>query len=411
MAMAEETRSQLVALVQRQPANLEPGQVPPDLLNETREMLRKAFAELGYSGKFYLSKNPGTSGSVFFYEEAQWLLTEGRRDNPAEVVRRLERFVTRNEVVLQRVAAVWGLHPDRSIHLLDTPRLRIVPLANLRPSDARDSLLAAGNPNQQHASRANPRAAIVYEFIHKPLYFRYGEPQAQFTWDDKHFLSDLSLVLLLLNDSPVVRVAEWYQTDADHVPVLGIGQGWAYSFSEPRVVQEIAPQSYDEALAMDLVGGFLRFPAPDRQRITVALRRLNLAGLRNTRSDIALELGIALEALLSEASDPHDSISYRLKTRAAVLLSGSIAEREETARQVSRLYGLRSAAAHGEDLDGHRRGNEYVKVAGKKYTARELADTLEDGRRLCGRIARKLLQSGAFPNYHRMMLGETLSGA
>jgi hypothetical protein len=145
MAIAEETRRQLVALVQRQLANPGPGPVPTGLLNETRETLRTAFAELGYQGKFYLSKTPGTSASALG-DEAQWLLTEGRRHDPAEVVRRLEQFVATNEVVLQRVGAVWGLHPERSIQLSDDPRLTLMPLANLRPSDALDSLLAADHP-------------------------------------------------------------------------------------------------------------------------------------------------------------------------------------------------------------------------------------------------------------------------
>ncbi len=298
---------------------------------------------------------------------------------------------------------MWGLHPDRPIQLSD--ELTLTPLTNLRPSSARNTLLEADSVKPALTQQPRPRAAIVHKFVHRPLYFRDGETAAPFTWDDKHFLSDLCLVLTLLKDSPVVRVAEWYQADTS-VPVVGIDSGWAGSFAEPRITQEIAPQSYDEELARKIISGFLRLSPLDRRRLTISLRRLNLAGLREMSSDIALELGIALEALLSEPGDPQDSISYRLKMRAAILLGGPINQREQTARQVSQLYGLRSAAAHGADLDGHWRGLERIEVGKKKYTGQELADTFRNGRQLCGRIARKILQLGEFPSFNRMLLGE-----
>jgi hypothetical protein len=405
-AITDKTRSRLVALIRRQPMDLMPGQIPTDLLDETRETLRSAFAKLGYSERLQLSKTPGTSGSVNFWDEARWLLTEGKREDAEKVIQRLEQFVTNNSVVIQRVEAVWGLHPDRPIQLSEN--LTLVPLANLRPSAAREALLETDGSKHPHVRQAKPRAAIVQEIVHQPLYFRPHEEMAPFTWEDKHFMSDLSLVLALLNDSPVVPVAGWYQTDLE-VPVLGSGGGWGGSFHEPRIVRDIAPQSYDEALAFRLVSGFLKFSPPDKRRMNVALRRLNLAFLREMPSDIALELGIALEALLSETGDPSDSISYRLKTRAAVLLGGTIEAREEISAQISRLYSLRSTAAHGGDLDGHWRGLTHIPSAGKKYTAEKLQETLEHGRRLCGHLARELLYRGKFPNYHRMILGEIRS--
>lgn len=405
-AITEKTRSQLSALIRSQPPDLAPGHVLDTQLNETRETLRQAFAELGYSGKFQFSKTPGVSGSVLFWGEARWLLTEGRRGNVEEVIHHLEQFVVQNEVRMQRVCAVWGLHPDRPIQLSDN--LTLMPLAQLRLSDARDALLETDGSKHPHVRQAKPRAAIVHEFIHRPLYFRSQEEMAPFTWDDKHFMSDLSLVLVLLNDSPVVPVAQWYQTD-HHIPMLGASCGWGGSFHEPHITGEITPQLYDETLAFRLVNGFLKLSPSDRRRMTVALRRLNSAFLRQMLSDMALELGIALEALLSEADDPVDSMSYRLKTRAAVLLGGPIEEREKIAAQISRLYGLRSAAAHGGDLDGHSRGLPHVRVARKNYTASELHKTLEHGRCLCGRIARRLIQLGEFPSYSRLILGESLS--
>jgi hypothetical protein len=98
--------------------------------------------------------------------------------------------------------------------------------------------------------------------------------------------------------------------------------------------------------------------------------------------------------------------------RAAVLLGGPIAEREEVAKQVSFLYNLRSAAAHGEDLDPDQDpiGTPTTMKVWRKHVASDVDAALTRGRQLCGHIARRILQLGFFPNYRRMMLGEALPG-
>jgi hypothetical protein len=408
-SLTGETRNRLVELIRSLPDELAPGTIPVELLNDAREALRVAFEELGYSGEFYLSKKPGTSGTSNFSEEATWLLTEGRKRGPDDVVNSLEGLVLKNEACMRRIGAIWGLHPDRPIRL--SGELTLYPLSDISPSSARDSLLSTLDPSLNPLARnPSPRAAIVREFVHRPLFFRRDEPQASFTWEDKHFISDVASLLVLLNDSPVVRIAEWYETDSQ-VPILGAGLGWSGGFSELNTAGEIPVQTYDAELAEQLVNGFLSLSPSDKRRLITALRRLNLASLRGTQSDVALEIGLTLETLLTERGDPQDSITYRLRIRAALLLGGTIDEREATASQVSRLYGLRSYVAHGGDLDGHSRGSDKIEVSGNKYTASDLSDTLTRGKQLCGRIAREILRIGSFPSYNRMTLGVMPIGA
>jgi hypothetical protein len=264
-----------------------------------REVMRLAFVELGYSGKFYRSESPEASSSVHFWEEARWLLTEGRLRDPDNAVSRLEQLVRDNEVIVHRVEAVWGLHPDRPLSLAAEPRLMLLPLENLRSSSARDALLGTAHSGPAPTKQPRPRAVIVHELVQKPVYFPAGERTASFAWEDRNLLSDLALVLVLLNDSPVVSVAAWNQTALD-VPVFGTNVGWGWSFSDERVSVEIPPESYDEELASHMVSAFLELSSLDKRRMTIALRRLNHAWLRQRRSDTALELGIALEALLTE---------------------------------------------------------------------------------------------------------------
>jgi len=366
LAISNRTRERVCALVGQHLAESGAGAPEPELVNATREALAIAFEELGYSGSFQRSGKPGGWSKVLFWEEAQWLLREGAKGTPERALDRLQSFVQENSVPLQRVGALWGLHPASPVPLTDS--LTLVALAELEPSDAQTALMSSDVGGAHTFRLPKPRAALVHKFLHRPVYRRAGDPAPVFTWDDKYFISDLALVLVLLADAPVLCVAEWYQT-LPSVPVLGAGFGWGASLGEPRITQEILPRVYDADRASRHVRAFLALEPAERHRLLVALRRLNLAWLRERPSDIALEVGIALEALLTEPGDPNDSISYRLQIRAAVLLGGSAPERDAIAAQVSRLYALRSAAVHGTDIDWHCRGPETVRVSSEKYTA------------------------------------------
>lgn len=117
-----------------------------------------------------------------------------------------------------------------------------------------------------------------------------------------------------------------------------------------------------ETLRPPTTGQLARLSAADLQRVLVvyrllknenvrsnrlmqlALRRVLVAGARERVEDRLVDLVVALEALM--AGGAKDSLSYRLKIRAAILLRGT-RDLEKLMRLVSVIYDVRSAVVHG----------------------------------------------------------------
>ena len=72
---------------------------------------------------------------------------------------------------------------------------------------------------------------------------------------------------------------------------------------------------------------------------------MNLARRRLSAGNKAIEGGISLEALLG--FDENQEITYRLRLRAALLLSNDVAKRREISKAVNDFYTLRSRTVHG----------------------------------------------------------------
>jgi hypothetical protein len=113
--------------------------LPDGLVLESCEAMRAAFEDHGYSGKFFLSAKPGSSGWMNLLQEARWFVSASRTADPDDLVTLLDELVERNEARVFRIAAVWGVHPDREIRLAEG--FKLVPLANLPSSNFRDTCM------------------------------------------------------------------------------------------------------------------------------------------------------------------------------------------------------------------------------------------------------------------------------
>src|SRR4051812_40788080 len=72
----------------------------------------------------------------------------------------------------------------------------------------------------------------------------------------------------------------------------------------------------------------LALTGPFRDRITLALDRLNQGMRRRFPGDKAMDIAIALEALLSDTG-AQTEVTYRLALRSALLLGGNLVERKK----------------------------------------------------------------------------------
>jgi hypothetical protein len=81
--------------------------------------------------------------------------------------------------------------------------------------------------------------------------------------------------------------------------------------------------------------------------LSVAIDRLSKSRYYDTREDSAIDLGIAVEALLMHGEQESKSeIGFKLGLRAGWLLGNTVDERVAVKKRVAALYGARSTAAH-----------------------------------------------------------------
>lgn len=353
-----------------------------------------------YGGPLLIADRPGEMAEV------RWILGRlAAGDSPTVTVEAFASLLDVNRITAQRVTAVWGLNPASPVGLADG--IRLVSLNDLPLSPAKEELLKERRPGP-FTVVVRARAAIVQDVDVWPLYLPAGQgaPERGDAWEFKYLPESLCALLVLLTDdgAPVVRVAEW--TDfPPGVPVFEPG-GYGGNAPYPQLGREIAPTEYDPDLARSLTTRFLALERDERRRMLLGCRRLSDAALWDEFvSDIAINLGVSLEAFLSDPKDPSDGIGYRLRTRAGRLLGGAAEHRDEVVRQVKRLYEIRSAAAHGSDVDGHPSGQQKVEIGGKKRFPGEVRDELDAGRRLAVRIARTILLADSYPDFYRQDVG------
>jgi len=113
----------------------------------------------------------------------------------------------------------------------------------------------------------------------------------------------------------------------------------------------IEPVVYDEAdgqRAAEIFQLFVNCPAKLKPRIMVILHRFQAGMPKIPTVDSAIDLGIILESLF--LPDASAELSYRLKVRAAKLLGATPNERQELAKQLARIYDIRSTAVHTGEL-------------------------------------------------------------
>jgi hypothetical protein len=122
----------------------------------------------------------------------------------------------------------------------------------------------------------------------------------------------------------------------------------------------------------------------------VALDRLNRALIPpwGNLVDRAIDLGIALEALLLHDSD-NAELSYRLRLRGARLLDGDLAARRSTKQLLNDIYKLRSKAVH----------------TGMIPERQEDLDRLKEGISVCARLINIVIENGGKIDFDELELG------
>jgi len=236
------------------------------------------------------------------------------------------------------------------------------------------------------------RRVIVEPFItnaHEDQQPRSAEPLSVY-----HLLDEVRNVLTAVGPSAPIQAVSWFQFDDRDLDDALFGAGRLVRHHEIMPMHYDAVSDFNCAQAVELVRGFYRLEAKLRRRLIVALDRLNLAIRRQSIGDRALEVCIALEAILSDGKGEN---TYKVALRSALLTGLGT----EARAAVGATYSLRSALVH----DGV--APSMVKVAGKGKTRSE--EVVAEAIRVCADVIDAVIRRGELPDWYEYEINTTVS--
>jgi hypothetical protein len=332
------------------------GGIPKEELDALGRDLALYFG-LDPDGHIFVRSSPAGTGSWQARLISSRLVARARFADADAVLAEYERAFATNAADVHEVVAIWGLHPREPFQI--RAGIDLTPLSAIPPSPPRDILL--GIPT--HAAfieeeggfhvRARPKAALAHSFRLSPVVSatRSSFPVAAASLSRQQEMLDIARCLTLIAPRSVQQIGSWFQTDQSHPLVGGIG-GWGGQAITWGHQFEVEQEEINPTQVRTLVDGYFALPLGAQQRLRIVLDRLNAAKFPQPFEDRAVDLGVSLEALLFNPTDPSTTeISLKFRMRGAVLAADDPKERKSVFRLLDRLYALRSTAAHGGVFD------------------------------------------------------------
>lgn len=220
------------------------------------------------------------------------------------------------------------------------------------------------------------------------LHVPQGETTKYLEAHDYADVRDLLLVVGAIGPIGPAAMAVWFEPP-DWAPV--VQGGLALPMVEGHARRR-ALSNADSPAAIELLQAWIRTAEPRRAELRVALGRLNSAIRGLSTVNVAIDLGIALEALfLTDMPEDRGELSFRLRVRAARLLGTDATDRQRIARLVGDLYSVRSSAVHTGKIPG-------------KVRSRTTEELLGDGFDLVALALRKVILQGR-PDWDSLVHG------
>jgi len=205
-------------------------------------------------------------------------------------------------------------------------------------------------------------------------------------------MNDARLILALIIPNASSLVAFWANPDAA-VPLGDSSAGWQSTLGQDsgfHAPATLTPTDFERLRDLYLL--FCSLNPNHRQHLRLPLERLSRAVRRLDRVDSAIELGIALEALLlNDMDEERGELTLRFRLRGARLLGQTPEERAIIYGVLGQVYRLRSHAVH--------RGTIPEQLGGTSA-----ADILGEGSRLAARAIETLIRQGQNPNWEQITL-------
>jgi hypothetical protein len=380
-----------------------------DLPPDHRDMLLDGF--LCPPVEDALRREPEFTEGYFIYREnggcgfgarqaAELLVSKARRSGSiAAALDCLQKNLATSEADGYCVMALWGISTDVTTTLVDG--IELMPVGMLPESERKQWLLSLREKPWDDDLRppsllGAPEVALLHRTVVRPYIRRVSEKapaSGKQPLREYDLLDDVRRALTVVGPCTPMQAVYWFHFADPDLEAAARGAHHSYQHHEvaPMVLATMGP--FDPADATRVVRQYLRLSDPLKAKVSLALDRLNQAMRRCSPGDQALDVCIALEALLSDGQGEN---TFKVGLRAALLSASDPDARRRARAAIGAAYKLRSAVVHDGVVP------EGVKVAeGGKQGA---SDVAERAMRACANVIRSMIDRGAAPDWYTFEL-------
>jgi hypothetical protein len=289
-----------------------------------------------------------------------WLLTRAMQMGPEAAVAELRSFVDSSHCDLEEYIAFSGLEVSTPTNLPGWGEL--IPMSEVPESvlsisltdpdwlyfgrDAKGQVhrktvqtLAKFGKNTMHINPHLAMAALRLRYKRTPAFL----PTPSDLPTSLESLLELLLVIAGAACTPIFPVAHWV-APTQKMPLWN-QLSWRQWY-HLHALREFKTYDGNESRIINAIASWAKMPDSMKHRLRIPLERLNQALAAPSPIDCAIDLGLALEALLLSDLNANDQISLAFRLRGAWLLGENPIERRSYTQQFNAIYTCRSTAVH-----------------------------------------------------------------
>jgi hypothetical protein len=282
------------------------------------------------------------------------------------------------------VSALYGVTCHKEIRFSDN--LMLLPYLDLPPSPTRDFVLHRERSEFDGTPR-RPTAALYRTGTVNPLFVAENadlEGVQPALWYEE--IIDATRLLTLIPRTVPREAAHWMHYDDPDIELLGVSGISQYTSElDPRAIR--TPDAVTDEGISGLLLAFRSLSGKDKDRVVLAIERINRARCQYRDGNRAIDLAIALEVLFMNADSGEHS--YKISLRAARFLFEDRESRLRVFSHVRKLYDIRSKMVH-TGMTSHQ-----LTVGKIQRSTYELLEHV-DG--VCTQAIRQILARGSIPH-------------
>ena len=265
-----------------------------------------------------------------------------------ETVKLLEKVIDESKIKISYVVILSGIELESELQIGD---ITLIPFSSL-PNSPFKELFDHSN-SQEHSwglEKLLPKATaalIGYEsglIIEATEWDYHNGKKIPYAPDDieKYVpkgefykkTTEIWKILNLLNCSPVY-VAGWHSI-TDSIPISHFFGMHYSSIDKPKESKKFTAEEIESIIHL-----FLSLNDKEKLKLYVPLERLYQSKIARNQVDIAINLGVAFESLLSNDSGDNSNLTYKMSLRGARFLENELETRKEVKKQLSKLSNVR----------------------------------------------------------------------